>query len=147
MIEKVSPWYAPLFLGYIALVVFAVIRIVTALFLQETLANASNDADMILENSRRLAKDYQDKLEELFQAADNDGDGSLTPDEFVEALSIPGVQRCSVCTVFDVLPLRVNSLVMGVEVSLFWSPDVSAVAATGPSSWQSRQVFLCTQVI
>ena len=62
VIEKVSPWYAVLFLTYIALVVFAVIRIVTALFLQETLSNAANDADMLLENSRRLAKDYQDKL-------------------------------------------------------------------------------------
>ena len=94
VIEKVNPWYAVLFCSYIALVVFAVIRIVTALFLQETLSNAANDADMLLENSRRLAKDYQDKLEELFRAADNDGDGSLTPDEFVDALSIPGVQRC-----------------------------------------------------
>ncbi|CAE7896908.1 Sodium channel protein type 11 subunit alpha [Symbiodinium microadriaticum] len=93
VIEKVNPWYAVLFCSYIAFVVFAVIRIVTALFLQETLSNAANDADMLLENSRRLAKDYQDKLEELFQAADNDGDGSLTPDEFVDALSIPGVQR------------------------------------------------------
>ena len=94
VIEKVNAWYAVLFCSYIAFVVFAVIRIVTALFLQETLSNAANDADMLLENSRRLAKDYQDKLEELFQAADNDGDGSLTPDEFVDALSIPGVQRC-----------------------------------------------------
>ena len=44
-------------------VVFAVIRVVTALFLQETLANAANDADMQLENSRRLAMEYQAKLE------------------------------------------------------------------------------------
>jgi len=93
VIEQVSPWYSLLFLGYISFVVFAVIRVVTALFLQETLANAANDADMILENSRRLAKDYQDKLEELFCAADYDGDGSLTNEEFVDALSIPGVQR------------------------------------------------------
>ena len=41
-----SAWYAVPFLGYITLVVFAVIRIVTALFLKETLASAANDADM-----------------------------------------------------------------------------------------------------
>ena len=45
-------------------VVFAVIRVVTALFLQETLNTAANDADMQLENSRRLAMEYQAKLEE-----------------------------------------------------------------------------------
>ena len=45
-------------------VVFAVIRVVTALFLQETLNTAANDADMQLENSRRLAMEYQTKLEE-----------------------------------------------------------------------------------
>eukprot|EP00434_Breviolum_minutum_P020198 symbB.v1.2.017811.t1/scaffold1395.1/size121899/3 len=93
VIEKVSPWYAIPFLTYITLVVFAVIRVVTALFLQETLANAANDADMQLENSRRLAMEYQAKLEELFQVVDNDGDGSLTQEEFIAALSLPNVQR------------------------------------------------------
>ena len=34
VIDKVSPWYALPFLGYITLVVFAVIRVVTALFLK-----------------------------------------------------------------------------------------------------------------
>ncbi|CAK9045817.1 unnamed protein product [Durusdinium trenchii] len=93
VIEKVSVWYAIPFLTYITLVVFAAIRIVTALFIQETLANAANDADIQLENSRRLAQEYQDKLEELFQVADNDGSGSLTQEEFVEALSLPSIQR------------------------------------------------------
>ena len=37
VIEKVSPWYAVTFLLYVALVVFAVIRIVTALFLKARL--------------------------------------------------------------------------------------------------------------
>ena len=34
IVEKVNAWYAVLFLTYITLVVFAVIRIVTALFLK-----------------------------------------------------------------------------------------------------------------
>lgn len=32
-------------------------------------------------------------LQELFQVADNDGSGSLTQEEFVEALSLPSIQR------------------------------------------------------
>lgn len=43
--SKVSSWYAVPFLLYITFVVFAVIKIVTALFLKETLNSAANDSD------------------------------------------------------------------------------------------------------
>ena len=55
----------------------AVIRIVTALFLKETLASAALDSDMVMEDNRRAAVEAQTKLEELFRAADDDGDGHL----------------------------------------------------------------------
>lgn len=84
---QVSSWYALPFLAYITLVVFAVIRIVTALFLKETLASAAQDADMQMDELRGNARDYQRKLEELFLAADADGNGTLSATEFVEAMS------------------------------------------------------------
>jgi len=93
VLEKVSPWYGILFLPYIALVVFAVIRVVTALFIKETLASAANDAEMVIEESRRMAIEYQERLEELFRLVDNDGDGSLSPEEFVQAMELPSVQQ------------------------------------------------------
>ena len=43
--------------------VFATLRIVTALFLKETLSTAANDAEMVIEDSRRFALQYQKKLE------------------------------------------------------------------------------------
>ena len=46
------------------LVVFATLRIVTALFLKETLSTAANDAEMVIEDSRRFALQYQKKLED-----------------------------------------------------------------------------------
>lgn len=93
VLEKVSPWYSVLFLPYIALVVFAVIRVVTALFIKETLASAANDAEMVIEESRRMAVEYQERLEELFRLVDNDGDGSLSAEEFVQAMELPSVQQ------------------------------------------------------
>ncbi|CAE7449218.1 Scn10a [Symbiodinium sp. CCMP2592] len=93
VVDKVSPWYCIPFLGYITLVVFAVIRVVTALFLKETLASAANDADIQIEENRRTAKNYQEKLEDLFRAVDEDGNDWLSAEEFIRALSLPSVQR------------------------------------------------------
>ena len=38
---------------------------------QETLASAANDAEMVMDETRRLAVEYQEKLEELFLGARN----------------------------------------------------------------------------
>ena len=91
--SKVSGWYAIPFLFYIALVVFAVIKIVTALFLKETLSSAANDADMMLEDSERISRSYQSKIEGLFRLADDDGDGLLTLEEFMETMSLQSVKH------------------------------------------------------
>lgn len=91
--SKVSGWYAMPFLFYIALVVFAVIKIVTALFLKETLSSAANDADMMLEDSERISRSYQSKIEGLFRLADDDGDGLLTLEEFMETMSLQSVKH------------------------------------------------------
>mmetsp|Transcript_61573 Transcript_61573/g.144297 ORF Transcript_61573/g.144297 Transcript_61573/m.144297 type:complete len:550 (-) Transcript_61573:84-1733(-) len=93
VIEKVDVWYSVPFMAYITFVVFAAIKIVTALFLKETLISAANDADMVMEDARREANNYQKKLEELFHLADDDGDGNLSRDEFVETMSLASVQH------------------------------------------------------
>jgi len=93
VIEKVDAWYSVPFLAYVTFVVFAVIKIVTALFLKETLTSAANDADMVMEDARRTAQAYHYKLQELFHLADDDGDGNLSREEFVETMSLPSVQH------------------------------------------------------
>ena len=91
--ETVSPWYAALFLPYVTLVVFAILRIVTALFIKETLQSAENDAEMMMEDSRTSSQRYQRRLEELFHLVDDDGDGHLTLEEFRAACSLPSVEQ------------------------------------------------------
>eukprot|EP00441_Pelagodinium_beii_P025890 CAMPEP_0197677246 /NCGR_PEP_ID=MMETSP1338-20131121/88090_1 /TAXON_ID=43686 ORGANISM="Pelagodinium beii, Strain RCC1491" /NCGR_SAMPLE_ID=MMETSP1338 /ASSEMBLY_ACC=CAM_ASM_000754 /LENGTH=222 /DNA_ID=CAMNT_0043258043 /DNA_START=44 /DNA_END=712 /DNA_ORIENTATION=+ len=92
VIEKASPLYAIIFLTYVTVVVFAVIRIVTALFIKETLMCAANNAELAMEDKRRAGEDYRRRLEEFFHSVDGDGDGNLTDEEFLEALQLPGVQ-------------------------------------------------------
>jgi len=93
VLDLVDPMYAAAFLPYVTLVVFAVLRIVTALFLKETLESAAQDAEIVIEETRRTAIKYQEKLVELFNYFDDDADGHLSPEEFIEAMSLPSVQQ------------------------------------------------------
>jgi len=93
VVELVDAWYAALFLPYVAVVVFAVLRIVTALFIKETLNTAANDAEMVMEESRSGSLQYQRRLEQLFRLVDDDGDGHLTLDEFRAAVNMPSVSQ------------------------------------------------------
>lgn len=49
LVEKVSPLYAVPFAMYIAGIIFAMFRIITALFLKDTLSIAAADADMVIQ--------------------------------------------------------------------------------------------------
>ncbi|CAE7259258.1 unnamed protein product, partial [Symbiodinium sp. KB8] len=93
VVESVSYWYAIPFLCYITIVVFAVTRIVTAIFLKETLANAANDAALQLAETKRMARGLQSKFEELFRSLDGDGSESISFSEFTTAMSYPSVQQ------------------------------------------------------
>ncbi|CAJ1450210.1 unnamed protein product, partial [Effrenium voratum] len=82
LIAGVSPWFALFFMVYVALIVFAIIRIISAIFLKETLHVASNDAVMVVQERMRERSEFQTKLAEFFLEADVDGSGCVSRDEF-----------------------------------------------------------------
>jgi len=92
LIERVSGWYAIFVLIYISIVVFAVLRIITALFLKQTLTVAGNDADMVsIEQKQNMEQTIQ-KLAGVFESLDVSGDGLLRFDEFQVIISNPDVK-------------------------------------------------------
>jgi len=91
VIDKVSPYYAIFFVIYVAAVVFAITRIITALFLKETLQVAANDADMMVQEQLRDKALTAEKFRGVFEAADTSGDGMLSFEEFEALLSRPKV--------------------------------------------------------
>jgi len=91
LVEEVSVGFAYFFGVYVTTVVFAMTRIITALFLKDTLAVAANDADMMIREKAREKKAYAAKLLEFFNAADTSGDGKITFLEFEEFLADPRV--------------------------------------------------------
>eukprot|EP00439_Symbiodinium_sp_Y106_P074154 s118_g14.t1 len=95
VLDKVSHAYVIFFLLYITIVVFAVIRVITAIFLKDTLDAAQNDSDPWVENLvvERLRKkaEYVERLEAVFKAIDRTGDGMITEERLEEILSHPKV--------------------------------------------------------
>jgi len=92
LIERVSGWYVIFSVIYISAVVFALIRIITAIFLKETLENASGDAEMIVNERAAKRQAYTEKLKDVFATVDVDGSGRVSLDEFHTVMSEPKVK-------------------------------------------------------
>eukprot|EP00928_Gymnodinium_smaydae_P035832 TRINITY_DN25142_c0_g1_i1.p1 TRINITY_DN25142_c0_g1~~TRINITY_DN25142_c0_g1_i1.p1 ORF type:complete len:575 (-),score=50.42 TRINITY_DN25142_c0_g1_i1:165-1835(-) len=92
LVDRVSSWYLVFFLPYITFVVFAVIRIITALFLKATMDMAASDADMIVAEHMQKKEILMRQLQVFFQEADSSGDSLLTMDELETAISCKKVK-------------------------------------------------------
>merc|ERR1719400_1008255 len=84
--------YALVFMLYVSTVVFAIICIIEALFLKDTLKIAANDADLMVQEQLEAKRDTSRKIHELFTAADKSGDGLISLHEFEDILTNPKVQ-------------------------------------------------------
>ena len=92
VLDDVSKVYVLFFGAYIIVVVFALVRVITAIFLKDTLDAAQSDAEfMVLEGMRKRSR-YVHKLEEIFKAIDKTGKGILTEARLNDILSEPRVK-------------------------------------------------------
>lgn len=87
LIENVSPGYAVFFALYVTSVTFAMFRIITALFLKDTLRVASLDVDATILEKMSDKQHYTQKLADFFHAADTSEDGFLTQEEFERVMA------------------------------------------------------------
>merc|ERR1712032_1660154 len=87
-------------------VVFAVTRIISALFLKDTLEASKREADSLVAELKRERASLMRKLGEFFREADQSGDGFLDRDEFEAMLRNPKVRMW-----FSGLDLQVHEYV------------------------------------
>jgi len=87
LVEDVHWMYAPLFALYVSSVIFAMTRVISALFLKETISQASADTEMMVRERAKATGRMEKSLVALFHTADRNGDGVLSEEEFVEVLS------------------------------------------------------------
>jgi Ca2+-binding EF-hand superfamily protein len=92
LIEHVHSAYAIFWLCYVLIVVFAVMRVVSALFLQNTLKMASADDELMhLDKMNRKAA-YISKLKDFLAQSDADGSGTMDQKELASVLHLPDIQ-------------------------------------------------------
>lgn len=92
LIFNVSAYYVIFFVMFGWGMTFAIIRVISAIFLKQVLAAAAGDGETaMLERVRKKTSDVQ-KLKMIFQAGDKDGSGAIDWDEFVAMLDNPRVR-------------------------------------------------------
>eukprot|EP00931_Biecheleriopsis_adriatica_P093717 TRINITY_DN6744_c0_g1_i1.p1 TRINITY_DN6744_c0_g1~~TRINITY_DN6744_c0_g1_i1.p1 ORF type:complete len:1338 (+),score=244.77 TRINITY_DN6744_c0_g1_i1:61-4074(+) len=71
---------------------FAVVMVITGVFVQETLKVAQTDNTIMLNQRERATRLHVKKMTALFQVTDTDGNGRLDIDEWLEVCSDPSVK-------------------------------------------------------
>merc|ERR1740121_1180086 len=98
--------YCIFFAVYVLCVGFAVICIIEAIFLKDTLKMAAKDADAMVQEHLDSKRETFKRIHDLFIAADQSGDGLISIEEFEDILSIPKVRGF-----LDMLELQIEEVV------------------------------------
>jgi len=85
--ENVSVWYGVFYILYRCCFMFAIIKVITAVFIAETTKSAANDSDLALMRHRKETNAFSAKLRRIFTKLDDSGDGLVTWAEFSPVLS------------------------------------------------------------
>ena len=91
VIELVNPVFVIFFFGYITVIVFALIRVISALFLKDTLDAAQSDADLAVVERKERRNQYVAKLRALFTTIDNRNTGMITEKQLKQVLDHPNI--------------------------------------------------------
>ncbi|CAE8663647.1 unnamed protein product [Polarella glacialis] len=87
LVDNVSEWFGLWFIIYRCLVGFAVLNVVNACFVQQTMSVAQQDTELMIEEKDKAKNAYARKLHILFRELDASGDGLVSWDEFAVLLT------------------------------------------------------------
>lgn len=82
LVENVSEWFSIFFLIYRCVLGFAVLNVMNAVFVQQTMRTAVMDEDLAYKQRQKEIDQYTKKVKTLFQGLDSTGDGSINLEEF-----------------------------------------------------------------
>jgi len=103
VLEALPIGYRCFFLGFIVFTLFAIVNIVTGVFVEVAMQSNLRDLDIIAQEELRYKKKYLESMQELFEEMDHDEQGTITMDEFENKL-----QDERVVAFFNALKLDVS---------------------------------------
>eukprot|EP00746_Dinoflagellata_sp_MGD_P003599 gnl/MRDRNA2_/MRDRNA2_106982_c0_seq1.p1 gnl/MRDRNA2_/MRDRNA2_106982_c0~~gnl/MRDRNA2_/MRDRNA2_106982_c0_seq1.p1 ORF type:complete len:635 (+),score=91.48 gnl/MRDRNA2_/MRDRNA2_106982_c0_seq1:76-1980(+) len=86
VVFEVNRWYAVFFLGYMMFVSFAMIRVIAAIFLKETLSAAARDSEKLTAEINR-APEYVQRINAVFHMLDEAKEGFINLQELHKGLN------------------------------------------------------------
>lgn len=89
LVDNVSEWFSLFFLMYRCVIGFAVLNVVSAVFVQQTMKMANSDEELAFRQKEKETASYARKVRKLFQHMDDSGDGALNVEEFAKLVSSP----------------------------------------------------------
>lgn len=92
LVDNVSEWFSAFFLFYRCVPGFAVLNVVNAVFVQQTMKTASSDEDLAFKQKQKDMATYTKKVKKLFSTIDYSGDGSINLEEFSKLVKSPKLQ-------------------------------------------------------
>lgn len=82
LLDNVSEHFGTFFLIYRCVVGFAMLSVIQAVFIQQTMKSAQLDDDFMIQQKTREKEAYAEKLRRVFNKLDTSGDGLVSWDEF-----------------------------------------------------------------
>jgi len=89
LLENMSEWFSVFFLLYRCVLGFAVLNVVSAVFVQQTMKTATNDEELAFKQKERDTALYTRKVKKVFATMDKSGDGALNMEEFAKLVKSP----------------------------------------------------------
>jgi len=89
VVENISEWFSVFFLLYRCVLGFAVLNVVNAVFVQQTMKTATSDEELAFKQKEREMAMYTRKVRKLFNSMDETGDGCLNLEEFQKLAQSP----------------------------------------------------------
>mmetsp|Transcript_42899 Transcript_42899/g.121373 ORF Transcript_42899/g.121373 Transcript_42899/m.121373 type:complete len:521 (+) Transcript_42899:2-1564(+) len=91
--ENVDEWYGLFVLCYQLVVGFAVVKVITGVFLHETFKVTSSDDDLMIVQKKRASQKHVLKMQHLLREADDSKDGYIQREELRQVLLRPSVRN------------------------------------------------------
>jgi len=93
ILQKVSPFYALLFVVYIVMMAFGALNIITAIFVERSLSKAREDFELQKVEERSKMESQRKKLVKLFRQFDTEMTGQITKDRWKEMIGSDDMQK------------------------------------------------------